>query len=446
MALLSLCALRGFESSALGQYGKQSVAAAGQGWAPADYSAAYAPYTANYHVNSCDPGGCGPNYGCGAYGDGYGRKCGCGNDCGCGVYGGDCGCGMYGGDCGGSDCYGGDCGCDPYCSSSCDPCTQPYYDHGVKCGIDECTARRCRVPKVSVFGDYLYLQVSDADVTHAQQQDGIGGAGTVPFGDIGSVGLDWEKHSYRVGGSIACGPCSDVVVTYTDFDVDAIDQVVAPTIPGGGGAVGSLVHHPGAALTASAGPVDANYLVGFQQGDVMCRTVWREGPRHMVRWMLGGQYVHLDQDFAQNGIFGGGLGGAIDTSTVINFDGGGIKAGLDAERWLGHGVSVYGRVTASAMTGRFNSRYNMYNESTDAMLAQANWKDDRVVSQLEYEFGLGLTSLDCHWRGTIGYMLSYWDNVVTTSDFINAVQADNYTNVGDSITFDGFVSRVEYRW
>jgi hypothetical protein len=435
-----LIALCGIESTALGQYGNYGYASgAQQGWSPDDYSAAYAPHTANYNDGSCDAGcasgSCGPDGGCGAYGDGYGGKCCCGDGCGCSTYGGDCGCGTYGGDC----------GCDPY-GMGCEPCCQPYYDNGVKCGIDECAERRCRVPKVSIFGDYLYLQVSDADVTHAQQQDGLGGAGTVPFGDIGSVGLDWEKHSYRVGGSIACGPCSDVVVTYTDFDVDARDQVVAPTIPGGGGAVGSLVHHPGAALTASAGPLDAYYAVGFQSGDILCRTVWREGPRHMVRWMLGGQYSHLDQDFSQSGIFGGGLGGAIDTSTVINFDGGGLKVGLDAERWIGHGLSVYGRVTAAAMTGRFNGRYSMYNDSTQALLAQANWKDDRVVSQLEYEFGIGLTSIDCHWRANLGYMLSYWDNVVTTSDFINAVQADNYTNVGDSITFDGFVSRVEYRW
>ena len=51
-----------------------------------------------------------------------------------------------------------------------------------------------------------------------------------------------------------------------------------------------------------------------------------------------------------------------------------------------------------------------------------------------------------HWRFTTGYMLSHWANVVTTPEFIDAVQADNYTDVDGDLTFDGAVTRAELRW
>jgi len=356
-----------------------------------------------------------------------------------GMYGGDGG--PYG-DGGQYGCGPSDCGCGPY-TGDCGTCDMPCdADCGVPC---DCRPAMCCNPRFTFFGDFLYLQVTDVDVAHAQQQNGIGGAGTVPFGDIGTIGQDFSP-GFRVGGSVACGPCSGVVMSFTHFESDSSDSVEAPDIPGGGGAVGSLVHHPGAALTASAGPVDATYEIDYQLADVMCRSVWRSGCNYAVNYMVGAQFGHLDQDFAQIGIFSGGQSGAIDTSTSIDFDGGGLKAGIDAERQFKHGLGAYGRFTAAAMSGRFSSRYTMFNATTDQLLAQANWKDDRVIGQFECELGMSLTSLNNHWKASIGYMFSQWANVVTTPEFIEAVQFDNYVHVGDRIGFDGLVSRVEYRW
>jgi hypothetical protein len=377
----------------------------------------------------CAPAGCGPECGMGG--------CDCGD---CGQY----GCDAYGGDCGpsGCDCGVSDMGCGPY-DCGCGPC-----DMGcdIECGMPcDCGPSMCRSPRFTMFGDFLYMQVTDVDVAHAQQQDGLGGAGTVPFGDIGTIGQDFSP-GFRVGGSVACGPCSGVVMSFTHFESDSSNSIEAPFITGGGGAVGSLVHHPGASLTASAGPVDATYEIDYQLADVMCRNLWRSGCNYAVNYMVGAQYGHLDQDFSQFGIYGGGLGGAIDTSTSIDFDGGGLKVGIDGERRFKHGLGAYGRFTAAAMTGRFRSQYTMFNESTDQVLAQANWKDDRVIGQFECELGMSLTSCDNHWKMSAGYMFSQWANVVTTPEFIQAVQFDDYVNVGDRIGFDGLVSRVECQW
>jgi hypothetical protein len=203
------------------------------------------------------------------------------------------------------------------------------------------------------------------------------------------------------------------------------------------------VHHPGAAITASAGPVLATYEIDFQTADMLYRSALSSGPCHSVNYLIGVQYGDLEQTFGQTGVFSGGQQGAIDTTTSIDFDGGGLKAGVDMDRRLHGGFSAYGRLTGAVMSGEFNSRYNMHNASTDTLLAHSHWKDNRVISQVEYEIGFGWTCPSEHWRISTGYMFSHWLNVVTTDAFIDAVQADNYTDVDDSLSFDGFVTRLE---
>ena len=128
-----------------------------------------------------------------------GGQCGDCGQCGCGPY--DCGCGPSGCDCNSCDmgCGQCDCGCGP-CDEGCE------VDCGMPC---DCGPNMCCKPRFTMFGDFLYLQATDVDVAHAQQQDGLGGAGTVPFGDIGTIGQDFNP-GFRVGGTVACGPCSGV--------------------------------------------------------------------------------------------------------------------------------------------------------------------------------------------------------------------------------------------
>lgn len=342
-----------------------------------------------------------------------------------------------------------------YPDSGCDP--QWYSDDsygyacgdGMGCASDCCDPISCgpcrRVPCVTGYVDWLYLQVTDADVSHAQQQNGIGGAGTVPFGDIGTVEQDFNS-GVRTGITFACDECSSIGASYTYFESDAFNSLNPPFIEGGGGAVGSLVHHPGAAITASSGPVDAIYDVDFQLADLVYRHVWLQNNCYSLHYLVGAQFGHLEQEFAQSGIFSGGSAGTIDTYTDIDFDGGGLKVGVDGERRIGGGFLAYGRLTAAALSGRFRSQYDMINSTTDVLLAQANWDDDRVISQVEYELGIGWTNSSECFRVSAGYMFSHWGNVVTTSELIDAVQADNYTDVGDTISFDGLVMRVEFRY
>lgn len=300
--------------------------------------------------------------------------------------------------------------------------------------------------RTSVWGEFLYLHATGVDMAHAQQQNGLGGAGTTPFGRIGTVNPDYEP-GFRVGANWALDRCSSIAVSYSYYQSSAVDSILPPTIPGGGGSVGSLVHHPGAAITGSAGPVNATYDIDFQLVDVDYRRLWYGCNRHWLNYSLGARYGHLQQDFSQAGVFSGGLGGTIDTSTQIGFDGGGLKFGLDGERIIGcRGFSLYGRTSVSPIVGQFRSAYTMRNSTANVLLANAVWKDERFVTILDYELGLAWTGPCRHWRFTTGYTAAFWFNAVTTPSFVDAVQANNYVGTDGTISFDGLTARAEYRF
>lgn len=297
-----------------------------------------------------------------------------------------------------------------------------------------------------VTGEFLYLHTTDADVAYAQQQNGVGGAGTVPFGRIGSLGPHHEP-GFRAAATKAFSNCSSLTVSYSFFESDSVDTLVAPTIPGGGGAVGSLVHHPGAAITASTGPTNAAYDVDFELADVVYRSVLRANDRYAINWSVGGRYGSLTQDFRDIGIFAQGATGTIETRTNIDFEGGGLLFGLDGERRLGQsGFSVYSKGNLSTLSGRFHSDYRLQNNTTNVELALADWQDDRIISLLEMEAGLSWTGPCRRWRMSAGYLASFWFNTVTTSEFINTVQANSYDNVDDTLKFEGLTARIERRW
>ena len=334
-------------------------------------------------------------------------------------------------------------GCPQPMSACIDPCTVPF----VPCA--PCTVPCIQPPmpiKYSFFGEFLFLHPTGVDMAHAQQQNGLGGAGTTPFGYIGATDFHHEP-GVKIGGDMAVSPTTSIAATYTYFESNAVSSVDPPTIPGGGGAVGSLVHHPGAGLTASVAPVHARSVLDFQLADAEYRMRLRQGPCYWINGGVGLRFAHLEQEFGQTGVFGGGQGGAIVTQSDIDFNGGGLKVGIDGGRNLGNrGFSVYGRAGVSPLVGEFNSRYSMFNDTTDTLLAQADWNDDRFVTLVDYEVGVAWSGPKRRWRFSTGYTATHWFNALTTASFIDNVQANNYVGGDQTISFDGLTARVEHLW
>jgi hypothetical protein len=68
------------------------------------------------------------------------------------------------------------------------------------------------------------------------------------------------------------------------------------------------------------------------------------------------------------------------------------------------------------------------------------------VTIADIEAGLGWQSQSQRWRTTLGYNFSGWYNTVKTDEWIKAVQTNNFVDLGDKMTFDGLVLRMELRW
>ncbi|MEQ8208311.1 MAG: Lpg1974 family pore-forming outer membrane protein [Lacipirellulaceae bacterium] len=361
-------------------------------------------------------------------------------------------------DCNVSDCNGGSCssgycdmnsscGCDTGCCEPCcdDACCDTGCCDSACCGcIPECCPPGAKAWKhrTRVWGEFLYLQPGDADVSHAQQQNGLGGAGTVPFGTIGRVDPDFEP-GFRVGADFKYSDRSSVFVSYTQYESAALGSL--SPVPGNGTL--SLIHHPGALTTASAGPLVATYDIDFQLADFGVRRLWKCGCDFAINWSLGGRYGHLEQGFYQSGIYAAGVTGQVDTISNVDFDGGGVRAGLDGEYRFGcHGFSLYGNVNVSPMIGTVQADYTMRNVTTDQLLALAVWKDDRFITTLDYEAGIAWTSAKEHFRVSAGWNSAHWFNAVTTDSFINGVQGNNYVDIDGPLSFSGLSTRVEYRF
>lgn len=301
-----------------------------------------------------------------------------------------------------------------------------------------------RLESWRLYGTYLLLHAVGGDVAYAQQQDGPGGAGTTPFGTVGTTDVGYGS-GVRVGGLLALDSATGLGVSYTFFESGGGSSIDAPNIANG--TLGSLIHHPEVAITSSADPVSASQQIDFQTAEIDVRRLVTAQGNRWVYFTLGARYGYLEQNFSTRGLYAGAPGGSILSGTDIDFKGLGLRVGTETEQKLGNSRwSVYGTAAASSLFGQVDADYIMYNASTVTDLAIVRWRDDRVVPMLEYEVGLAWTNDNGCLRLSVGYTVTHWFNTVTTPEFIDAVQADNYTDLGDTLTFGGLASKVEWRY
>jgi len=330
---------------------------------------------------------------------------------------GDCSCGGGGtcdSCCGSSAC---DTGCDDSC---CDPC--------------------CWMHRFYVFGEGLALRARNTEVAYAVPVNAVIPPVLGPPVQVGPVGVVDQGYEagFRLGGGIVCDDFSSLSVQYTFFESSQGDQIAtnAPQV------LQSLVHHP---LTLSAvSPflqANARHDIDLDLVDIDYRHVFRIGNSYALNWLAGVRYAHLEQTFLSNFL----VNGNSQVFSNVVFDGAGIRVGLEGERVGRRGFLAYGKGHASFVAGEFHSTYVQ-----DDILAQnevfTTWEGARVVSILDLEIGLGWYSASGRWRLSGGYLVSGWFNTVKTDDWIDAVRRNNFVDLNDSISFDGFVGRLEYRF
>ena len=296
-----------------------------------------------------------------------------------------------------------------------------------------------------VFGEIMMLRARGAEVAYAVPIDGAIVPPPVPPVQVGPVAVADPDYSmgFRLGGVYALDDCTSVALTYTRFQSSSTSSVstAAPLV------LRSLVFHPG---TANAGSdflsATANLDVKFNLVDADYRAVWAAGDLWVVNYLLGARYANLGQDFT--GVYTGT--GTTDTLVSnMNFDGGGIRVGMDAQRFAANsGFMIYGRSSASFVAGEFRGHYTQSSD-VDPIIVNTSWTAGRVVSILDLELGGGWQSCCGRWRISGGYMVAGWFNAIPQNQWINSVQTNNFAslnNTFNAITFDGFTARLDYRW
>jgi Legionella pneumophila major outer membrane protein precursor len=328
----------------------------------------------------------------------------------------------------------------PSCSvtgcEQCGPCGQ--------CGLCDCDCTPFWAHRTYVFGEYMYLQPMGVDMAYAFQQDGVGGTGTVPAGRVGVVNQDFTS-GFRAGFAKKLTPCASIGASYWSFFSSGSDVIEAPS--GLDGTVQSLVLHPGNNNEGTTGSLaQANYDIDFRLIDIDYRRILDGGDRGAVNFVVGARYGKLQQDFQTLIDFAQPVGTIVNTTT-IQYEGVGLRTGLDGERRIGCSrLSAYGKGFINVLFGTFNTSYTQVNTTFTTVQAQSNWRDGRTVPILEYELGISWTSARGHWRLSTGYYTAFWFNAITTPQYVQAVQNANFVNLGDTISFDGVVSRCEFRF
>lgn len=298
------------------------------------------------------------------------------------------------------------------------------------------------------FGEFLYLRPRNAEVAYAVPIDSTAAAGgtLVQVGPV-SVADPNYAPAFRVGFGAVISPRSALAVTYTQFDHKINDLLSVP----GTGILRSLVSHPNP-LTAGGNGTDAgaDLQTQFQLLDIDYKGLLIYDPEYQLNYVVGARYANLEQHFMAG--FTAGTGTFEDVHAESEFDGGGLKLGLEGLRF--HPTTqffVYGKGYTSFLAGIFRARYqDTFAPPGNANPAITSFNASRLVTMLDLETGVGWQNFGGNLRFSAGYMFSAWYNVLRVNEFINSVQTNNFVNTTSNLnslmTFDGLTAKVEVLW
>src|SRR5262245_48399915 len=301
------------------------------------------------------------------------------------------------------------------------------------------------------WGEFLYLRPGNAEVAYAVPVNAAAAAaGTaIQTGPVHVADPDYAP-AYRVGFGGVISPRTSLAVSYTAFDHNTFDSVIAP---GPGQTIHSLISSPNVLNGIGNGvAADAILQTEFKLIDVDVRSLIIYNPAWQINYLIGARYGNLEQHLAA------GIAGPTGFEQVLaetEFDGGGVRLGLEGLRF--HPSTQffwYGRGYTSFLAGTFRARYEY--DRPGGIIAVTNQQTltslnvGRVVAMLDFETGVGWQNFTCNLRFSVGYMFSAWYNMVRLNDFISAVQTNSFaipaSDLRGLVTFDGLQSRIEVLW
>ncbi len=321
------------------------------------------------------------------------------------------------------------------------------------CGHTGCCV--CSPYKFRVYGEFLYLRTRDSEVCYAVETNsnlapppGSSTPGVpIQISPIGMVDQDYSA-GFRFGFGIGLDECSELGASYTWFDTSSEDWITRnPNNPMS--QITPMVLHP-ATFSAITGTVEASarHDLRLDVVDIDYRSYLVQSCTSTLDYVLGVRYGRLDQAFSAR--FSDDLSqlpDAANAATNIDFNGIGLKLGLEAERFYTTvPLKLYAKGTTSLLAGEFEATYQQTVQNNSNYGVNTGWEAGRIVPTFDLEIGGGFYLPEGRLQATIGYVFSAWTNVVKTEDWIHGVQTNDFRDMGDTITFDGLVARVEGRF
>ena len=296
-----------------------------------------------------------------------------------------------------------------------------------------------------LYGDFLFLRPRNTEVAYALPIDGVVAVGAeVPVGPVALVDQTYQP-GVRAGGVFRINDGASIRGQYSYFRSEATDS--ATILPGD--VLRPLVVHPNTfnaatdVLDASARQVLDFDLVDIDYRGLIAGCESCQGRcAYMVNYLLGGRYAQLEQGFSSSF-------DVLNTRTVntaVDFDGGGIRLGIEGERHsTTRGFFVYGSGVSNLMVGEFKANFRQA-DSLNVQEAATSWVAGRVVPTIDLEMGMGWVGPRRRLKVSAGYMVSTWFNMVKTEDWIHAVHTSNFNDMSGILTFDGLVARASWEF
>ncbi|HBJ38367.1 MAG TPA: hypothetical protein DDZ51_27165 [Planctomycetaceae bacterium] len=296
--------------------------------------------------------------------------------------------------------------------------------------------------KNTVFGEFLFLVPGDSGIVYATKgtDPAIAGANS-PTGPMGILDIGAEP-GFRVGGSVALTDQSSAFLTFTWWEGKDEDRITATGL----NVLNPHLLHPSTLTVAGAGlEATGRQDLGFQLIDAGFRRAFITNCNSAVNWIAGVRYAHLDQAVTTSQVASVPTG-LTTLRSDVDFHGFGLLAGLDAERRCAPlGISIYGSTLGSLTGGNWNARSRQTNQFGGGVIA-SDFEEFRIMPVIEAEVGLAWQSSKNRVRAQIGFMASGWLNAISSAEYLDGLNRNNFNGLSETLTFSGLTSSLEFRF
>jgi len=293
----------------------------------------------------------------------------------------------------------------------------------------------------NIWGEFLYLRSRDSEVTYGVETN-TSVAPPAPPVQVGRVGMIDQTHDpgFRFGVTYRLDETSSLTASWAMLESHRTDRIERTSFSN---VIESMVLHPTTVAASSSGTFATGiHDIDFDLVDLEYRGQLSSSEVSDTNFVVGLRYVNLQQQFLHDT----DIIGSQSVATDIDFNGLGVRLGLEGERFRHKSrCFFYGKTYVNFIPGEFNAKFDQ-GQAFDASVVDTLWEAGRIVSIWDLELGIGHVCKSERWSMSAGYSFSAWNNVVKTDEFINAVQTNNFLDLGETMTYDGLVARIEGRF